>query len=110
MEKISYYRLILLKIKWSPWNPWCLGKMNLAWTKYTQTSMYEGRKQLEKDNPVNFKDFAYKSFIENYEIKHFMNCFTKKEKIKLFFAPFSFGNSFKMPFWKLEGRIFGFEE
>lgn len=108
--KRRHFQIILLKIKWNPWNPWCLGKMNLAWTKYTRTSMYEDRKQLEKGNPTDFKDFAYNSFIENYEVKHFVNCFTKKEKIKLFFAPFSFGNNFRMPFWKLEDQILGFKE
>jgi hypothetical protein len=108
MEKCSFWRLISLKIRWSPWNPWCLGRMNLAWTKYTETPMYEGRKQLEKDHPVDFKDFAYKSFINNYEIKHFMASFTKKDKIRLLFAPFSFGSAFQMPFQKLEDRIFGF--
>ena len=110
MKKISYCQLILLRIKWSPWNPWCLGRMNLAWTKYTQTPTYEGRKQLEKDNPTYFKNFAYNSFVDDYEIRYFINRFTKKEKIKLFFAPFSFGNNFRMPFRKLEDRIFGFEE
>jgi len=110
MEKISKYRLIWLKIKWSPWNPWCVGRMNLAWSKYTKTPMYEGRKELENAHPVDFKDFAYKSFAENYEIKHFMANFTKKDKIKLFFAPFSFGSAFRMPFWKVENRIFGFSD
>ena len=105
MEKISYYRLILLKIKWCPWNPWCLGRMNLAWTKYTQTTMYEGRKQLEKDLPGTFKDFAYKAFIDNYEIKHFISTFTSKDKIKLLLAPFSFGAKFRMPLRKLEDLI-----
>ena len=89
MEKISYYRLILLRIKWSPWNPWCLGRMNLAWTKYMHTTMYEGRKQLEKNSPSNFKDYAYKAFIDNYEIKYFISTFTSKDKIRLFLAPFS---------------------
>lgn len=102
MKKIRYFQLILLKIKWSPWNPWCLGRMNLAWAKYTQTSMYKDRKQLEKDHPNCFEDFAYKSFIDNYEVKHFINRFTKKDRIRLFFTPFSCGNQFRMPFWKLE--------
>ena len=110
MEKVSYYQLILLKIKWTPWNPWCLGRMNLAWTKYIQTSMYEGRKQLEEGHPSDFKDFAYNSFIENYEIGYFISCFSKKEKIRLFFCPFSFGGRFRMPLWKLENRIFGFSD
>ena len=95
MEQI---RIILVKIKWNKWNPWCLGRMNLAWMKYTQTPMYEERKKLEKKYPIDFKDFACRSFIENYEIKFFMRHFTTKDKIKLFFMPFSFGNQFKMPF------------
>lgn len=104
MEKVSYWRLIRLKvgcvyykIKWSPWNPWCLGRMNLAWTKYTQTSMYEDRKQLEQDVPVGFRDFAYKSFVDNHEIIHFTKSFTKRDKIRLLFVPFSFGTKFQMP-------------
>jgi hypothetical protein len=105
MEKANYYRIILVKIKWSPWNPWCLGRMNLAWKKYTETSMYKSRKELEKVSPVNFRDFAYKAFVDNYEIKHFMARFTRKEKIKLFLAPFSFGAKFRMPFRQLENRI-----
>lgn len=114
---MSIFRLFLLKmaifhlkVKWSPWNPWCLGRMNLAWRKYTQTSMYEGRKELEKEHPVNFRDFAYKSYVENGEIKHFMANFTKKERIRLFFTPFSFGNNFTMPISKLQNRIFGFSD
>jgi hypothetical protein len=79
--------------------------MNLAWSKYTQTSTYEGRKQLEKDNPVYFKDFAYNSFVDDYEIRYFIKRFTLKDKIRLFFAPFSFGNMFRMPFWKLEDKL-----
>lgn len=107
MRKISYYRLILSKIKWSPWNPWCLGRMNLAWTKYTQTSMYEGRKQLEKNSPNSFKDFAYRAFVDNYEIKHFVSTFTSKDKIKLLLTPFSFGHKFRMPLWRIENSILG---
>lgn len=82
--------------------------MNLAWSKYIKTPMYEGRKELEKAHPVDFRDFAYKSFVENHEISHFIANFTKKDRIKLLFAPFSFGNNFRMPFRKLENRIFGF--
>lgn len=107
MDKIKCWQLILLKIKWSPWNPWCLGRMNLAWTKYTQTPMYEGRKQLEKEQPSTFKDFSYKAFYENHEINYFISCFSKKEKIKLFLAPFSFGRRFRAPFYKLEDWVFG---
>ncbi len=102
--KNRYFRLILLKIKWSPWNPWCLGRTNLAWAKYAQTSTYEGRKQLEKDSPVYFKDFAYNAFVDNCEIRYFINRFTLKDKIKLFFAPFSFGDKFRMPLVALFGR------
>lgn len=105
MEKINYCRVILIKIKWSPWNPWCLGTMNLAWKKYTETPMYEGRKELEKNHPIDFEDFAYKAFIDNYEIKHFISTFTWKEKIKLLLAPFSFGSRFRMPFGQLQERI-----
>jgi len=105
MEKVSYYRLILLKIRWSPWNPWCLGRMNLAWIKYTQTTLYKDRKKLEKEQPVSFSDYAHKAFIDNYEIEHFVAIFTSKDKIKLFLAPFSFGSKFRMPFRRLEDRI-----
>jgi hypothetical protein len=108
MDKISFWRLILLKIYWNPWNPWCVGRMNLAWRKYMETPMYEGRKELEKAHPDHFTDYTRRAFVDNHEIKHFMSNFTKKDKIKLFFAPFSFGSTFRMPFWKVENRIFGF--
>lgn len=88
---------LCVMIKWNPWNPWCIGVMNLAWEKYTQTSMYEGRKELERSDPVHFRDFAYRSFIDNYEIKHFVTRFTTMDKIKLVLMPFSFGNTFQMP-------------
>lgn len=100
-----FWRLILLKIRWSPWNPWCLGRMNLAWTKYTQTTLYKSRKKLEEEQPNSFGDFAHKAFVDNYEIKHFVSTFTLKDKIKLFLAPFSFGAKFRMPFRKLEDWI-----
>jgi hypothetical protein len=73
-----------------------------------ETPMYEGRKELEKAHPDHFTDYTRRAFVDNHEIKHFMSNFTKKDKIKLFFAPFSFGSTFRMPFWKVENRIFGF--
>jgi len=105
MKKVSYYRLILIKIKWNPWNPWCLGRMNLSWTKYTQTDTYKARMGLEKDYPNRFKDFTYKSFVNNHELEYFILQFTPKDKIKLFFMPFSFGDQFRMPFWKISDKF-----
>jgi len=94
-------------IKWNPWNPWCLGVMNLAWQKYTKTSMYKERKELEASYPVDFYDFAYRAYINNCEIQYFAAHFTTMDKIKILLMPFSFGNTFQMPFQRLGYRIFG---
>lgn len=100
MYKPPFWKIVLIKIKWSPWNPWCLAKLNLAWRKYTQTPMYESRKALEERFPLDFKDFAYNSFIVNGEVFFFIKKITWKEKILIFFMPFSFGNRFKMPLYR----------
>lgn len=110
MYKLPFWRTALLKAKWSTWNPWCIGRLNLAWTKYTQTVMYAERKKLEEEHPRSFKNFAMKSYMDNCETLHFIKRFTFGEKVKLTFAPFSFGSTFKMPFYKLESLIFGKQE
>ncbi len=34
---------IYMSIKWWPWNPWCVARLNLALKKYTESVMYEER-------------------------------------------------------------------
>jgi hypothetical protein len=107
MHKIQFWEEFLIRIKWSPWNPWSLGRMNLAWCKYTQTVMYEERKKLEGELPENFENFAYRAFVDNCEMQHFVRYFTFWDKVRLFLTPFSFGTTFQMPLYELRHIVFG---
>lgn len=101
---IAYYfiyyhvRILGKKLKWSPWSPWSVAMLNLAWSKYIETPMYEGRKELEKEGP-KFKNFAQIAFAD--DITFFVSKFTKKDWLKVIFLPFSCGDVFRIPFWKL---------
>jgi len=93
---IAYY-----KIKWHPWNPWSIARLNLALGKYMETTMY-------RDRVVAFgHDWAIDAYKEYGEARFFSSILTRKDRMKQIFTPFSCGNYYKLPWWKLEAWIFG---
>jgi len=112
MSIITIYKLkinLLIKhiwyygIKWSPWNPWTLAVLNMAWNKYTQSVLYAERKKVTFRIPGSSCDFAEHHYTELGEVKHFIRKFTLKDKMKIIFIPFSCGEKYKLPFRKLLG-------
>ena len=103
-----------IHLKWSCWNPWAIGAMNLAWSKYAKTPMYEERSKLDREfkiNDYNYdREYAFDAFIENEEFDFFYNQATFSERIRLILAPFSFGSRFRMPFWRIKFWILGVDE
>lgn len=96
------------EIIWSPWNPWTISRLNLAWTKYTQTTMYEERKKIRFfDVSDEYEDYADQAYAENKEPLLFVSLFTRKEKLKAAFLPFSCGDRYKIPFWQIKHWIMG---
>jgi len=88
--KHAYYKLILsLSHIWYPLkyvNPYVVAKLHLAYQKYTETTMYRDRLICLGE------DFAHNAFIEYREDKLFLAMLTRKEKLKAFFAPYSYIN------------------
>lgn len=106
--KIRYFLMVVkYYAKWYPFNPWGIARMNLAWTKYTETPMYEERKKIDFTMNPKYSDFAEEAFFEYGEMRLFDRLFTKKERFRVIFAPFSCGDKFKMPFWRVKCWIFG---
>lgn len=109
-----YFIKIYIKIRWSCWNPWALGRMNLAWSKYAATPMYEARRELDREfakNIPNYKgDFSYEAFLEYHEFDFFYSQRTLFDRVRLFFAPFSFSNKFRMPTWRIRWWWYGIDE
>jgi hypothetical protein len=101
-----------LSIKWSPWNPWAVARINMAWTKYVQTAMYEERLEVPREFHTNrkFENYAEQAYVTNVEAMFFISMFTRKEKLKVLFTPFSCGNRNRMPFYLISNWIFGGEE
>ena len=99
---------IRMSIKWSAWNPWAIARLNLAWTKYTETTMYEERfKCSEFHTDPNRESYAEQAYIENCEVMFFVNQFTWKDKLKIAFTPFSCGNQNRMPFYIISAWLRG---
>jgi len=103
---------IYLSVKWSPWNPWAVARLNMAWTKYIQTPVYEDRLKVPTELHTDRKseNYAEQAYIMNTEAMLFMSLFTRKERLKILFTPFSCGNRNKMPFYIISNWIFGGEE
>lgn len=105
---IAYYfiyyhiKILVKKIKWSPWSPWSVAALNTAWNEYVKTPMYDGRKKLELEGP-QFKNFAFTAFAG--DITFFVSKFTKKDWLKIIFIPFSCGDAFRIPFWRVYGGM-----
>lgn len=114
--RISYIKVatLLIRIKWSSWNPWAIGAYNMAWSKYIQTPMYEGRTELNRHFAIkqsNYKgDFAFEAFVSNGEFAFFYNKRTWIDRIRLAVAPFSFGDKFRIPWWRIYWWFYGVEE
>ena len=87
------------------WNPWALARLNLAWTNYTKTPMYEERMKLDWVDIKGFDNYAEKAFVENLEIKLFTSLFTKTDRLRITFLPFSCGNKHTMPWFLIRNRI-----
>jgi|WetSurSiteA1Bulk_404760.scaffolds.fasta_scaffold02404_7 hypothetical protein len=106
--------ILLIHIKWSAWNPWAVGAMNLAWSKYVKTPMYEGRVEVDREfatNQPNYKgNFPFEAFINYKEFDFFYKQRTWLDRIRLFVAPFSFGDRFRIPLWRMWLWWFGIDE
>jgi len=103
IDLLIYKTLCLwYRVLWSAYNPWAMARMNIAWQKYTQTTMYEERKKLEELYPVDFKDFAFRAYIENKEMFLFWKHSNWSEKLKIIFTPFSCKGEFVYPLFTNE--------
>jgi hypothetical protein len=100
---------VYYSIKWSSWNPWAIGRLNMAWNKYVSTPMYEERLKVSKclHTDKNFENYAEQSFVTNCETKLFMSLLTRKEKLRVLLVPFSCGNKYRMPFYRISNWILG---
>jgi len=110
----KWLAILFIRIKWSAWNPWAIGAMNMAWSKYVETPMYEGRVEVDREfaiNQPNYKgDFAYETFLEYKEFDFFYGQRTLADRIRLLVAPFSFGDRFRLPWWRIRWWWFGIDE
>jgi len=100
-----------LSAKWWAWNPWAIARLNLAWSKYIETTMYKERVKLwEFHTEKQFEDYGEQAYVRNVEVTLFINLFTRKEKMKMLFMPFSCGNKFRMPFYTITNLLIGGDE
>jgi len=100
-----------LKIKWSAWNPWAVARLNIVWNRYTGTEMYKARKEIDFMPPNgDYEDFAEQAFYEYNEAEMFIGNYTFKEKLKIIFCPFSCGDKYRLPWWRITNWILGVDE
>lgn len=90
--------VIFITLKWHPFNPWCVARMNLSYKKYTESELYHLRV-----DALGHK-FAHDHYHDLQEIKMFVSFFTLRDKLKVIFTPFSCGNEYSMPLYKLFGK------
>jgi len=89
------------KLKWHPWNPWSVARLNLARTKYMETTMY-------RDRTTAFgHEWAMEAYVEYKETLFFVSMLTRRERLKQLFAPFSCGDHYRLPWWQLGAWILG---
>jgi len=117
IELARYYVVLVavrtyLSIKWSPWSPWTVARLNLAWSNYVQTSMYKERLEAPEalHTNKNFENYAEQAYIQNVEAALFIELFTRKEKLKILFLPFSCGDKNKIPFYRISNWILGIKK
>lgn len=95
---------IYLSIKWCPWNPWCVSRLNLALKKYMETVMYKERVK------AFGHEWAIESFENNSEVKFFVHRFTTKDTLRMVFTPFSCGDHYSLPWWQIQEWWYGGED
>ena len=100
---------VYLSIQWSPWNPWTIARLNLAWQNYIKTTMYEDRLKVPKilHTDEKFDNYAEQAFVDNSEAMFFISRFTREERIKTWITPFSCGDKYRMPFYKISYWLLG---
>ena len=105
--KILWYGYVMwIYVKWFEWNPWVFGGLNLAWTNYTKTSIYEERKKINYVTlKPGYEDYATQAYVDNMEPLFFKSRFTWKDKLRIIFLPYSCGNKYKMPFYLIRNRV-----
>ena len=100
IDKIKFFLVHLyIDLKWSTFNPWCIARMNLAYKRYTESDLYTYRVE------VLGHKFAHDHYHESKGIEVFMTFFTFKDKLKVIFTPFSCGNEYSMPLYKLFEKL-----
>jgi hypothetical protein len=92
--------------KWCPWSPWTIAKLNMTWSHYVKTPMYERRVEFDKEIKGN-GSFPQTAFVENREYAFFVRHITKKEWLKIIFTPFSCTGIFQLPTWRIKRWWFG---
>lgn len=113
--KLIFLKVYLLfvwiwyQFKWGAWTPWGIARLNLTWSKYINTVMYEERKKLNFPHDPEYEDFAEQAFVEEGEMMLFNRLFSTKDHLRVIFAPFSCGNKYQYPLWRIFYWIFGVE-
>ncbi len=94
MKFISVLLVVIIKIYGyiKGHSPWAKAKVLLAFYKYTQTSTFRERVQ------VGGKEYAKEIFINtSVEWKFFMEKFSWKEKLGIFFGPYTYTSGIYKP-------------
>lgn len=110
--KIAYYFFVVYySIIWNEWSPWAIARVNLAWQKYTETPMYAERKKIDfmRVSP-DCEDYAEQAFLDNKEAFYFIKKLSWKDKLKILLMPFSCGDHYKLPFYKIWLWWYGIKE
>ncbi len=90
-KTMFFFITIWFNLKWSPRSPWCVARLNMAWNKYIATPMYSERVETFGE------DWAEQHYQEKMETSLFVSLFTMREKLKVFFLPYSCGDKYKSP-------------
>lgn len=90
-KTVFFFITIWFNAKWSPWSPWCVARLNMAWNKYTSTPVYSERVE------ASGEEWAEQQWQENRETQFFISMFTFREKLKVLFLPYSCGDKYRMP-------------
>ncbi len=94
MKFISVLLVVIIKIYGyiKGYSPWAKAKILLAFYKYTQTCVFKERVQ------VVGKEYAKEIFINgSVERKFFMEKFSRKEKLGIFFGPYTYISKYELP-------------
>ena len=106
-NKMLWYGYVMwVHVRWCEWNLWVLSSLNLAWTNYTKTSMYEERMKIDfMPLRPGYEDYATQAYVDNLEPLFFKKRFTRKDKLRVLFTPFSCGDKYQMPLILIRNRI-----